>query len=223
MNPQGVWQGWIREVGRILPEVGVWQQRGLALFSLGAAAAKQCVAARVAAVVPGCGDGAEHNAAVRAAAGERAAGRAGGDLKLDRVEKAPMNNPVHEPLLRHDGRVEGLCTFHQFERRTDDGSLLSPAVDVPASTRFRDVASAVIKLRRRHSCCTTSSTHDRYPAPQSVDQSGELCASAGARRGESLSRAYMLSERSVWAQLVFSQARNTPRVEASSTSVTFEE
>jgi hypothetical protein len=53
MNPQGVWQGWIREVSRILPGIGVWQQRALALFSLGIASAKQCGAARVAAVVPG--------------------------------------------------------------------------------------------------------------------------------------------------------------------------
>jgi len=53
MNPQGVWQGWCLEVSRILPGLGVWQQRALALFSLGVASAKQCGAARVAAVVPG--------------------------------------------------------------------------------------------------------------------------------------------------------------------------
>lgn len=53
MNPLGVWQGWSREVRRILPGIGVWQQRALALFSLGAASAKHCGAARVAAVVPG--------------------------------------------------------------------------------------------------------------------------------------------------------------------------
>jgi len=53
MDPLGVWQGWSREVGRLVPEIGVWQQRALALFSLGVASAKQCGAARVAAVVPG--------------------------------------------------------------------------------------------------------------------------------------------------------------------------
>jgi DDE family transposase len=53
MDPLGVWQGWNREVGRILSGVGVWQQRALALFSLGVASAKHCGAARVAAVVPG--------------------------------------------------------------------------------------------------------------------------------------------------------------------------
>jgi hypothetical protein len=53
MNPLGVWQGWSREVGRLLPGIGVWQQRALALFSLGVASAKHCAAARVAAVVPG--------------------------------------------------------------------------------------------------------------------------------------------------------------------------
>ena len=53
MNPLGIWQGWSREVGRLLPGVGVWQQRALALFSLGVASAKHCGLARVAAVVPG--------------------------------------------------------------------------------------------------------------------------------------------------------------------------
>jgi hypothetical protein len=37
----------------MLPGTGVWQQRALALFSLGVASAKHCGAARVAAVVPG--------------------------------------------------------------------------------------------------------------------------------------------------------------------------
>jgi hypothetical protein len=40
-------------VRRILPAVGEWQQRALALFSLGVASAKDCGAARVAAVLPG--------------------------------------------------------------------------------------------------------------------------------------------------------------------------
>lgn len=53
MNPLGVWQGWSQEVRRILPGIGVWQQRALALFSLGVASAKHCGAARVAALVPG--------------------------------------------------------------------------------------------------------------------------------------------------------------------------
>jgi hypothetical protein len=53
MHPLGIWQGWSREVGRIVPGLGVWQQRALAVFSLGVAAAKHCGAARVAAVVPG--------------------------------------------------------------------------------------------------------------------------------------------------------------------------
>lgn len=53
MNPQGVWQAWEEEVSRVLTEVGVWQRRALALFSLGIASAKHCGLARVAAVVPG--------------------------------------------------------------------------------------------------------------------------------------------------------------------------
>src|SRR3954462_2315903 len=53
MDPQGIWQGWSREVERILPGQGAWQRRGLAEFSLGIASAKQCGLARVAAVVPG--------------------------------------------------------------------------------------------------------------------------------------------------------------------------
>jgi hypothetical protein len=53
MDPLGVWQGWGREVGRLLPGSGVWQRRALALFSLGVASAKHCGLARVAAVVPG--------------------------------------------------------------------------------------------------------------------------------------------------------------------------
>ena len=39
--------------GRLLPGLGVWQQRALALFSLGVASAKHCGMARVAAVAPG--------------------------------------------------------------------------------------------------------------------------------------------------------------------------
>jgi hypothetical protein len=53
MNPLEVWQGWVREIGRIMPGLGAWQQRALALFSLGMASAKHCGTARVAAVVPG--------------------------------------------------------------------------------------------------------------------------------------------------------------------------
>jgi hypothetical protein len=53
MNPLEVWQGWVREIGRIMPGLGAWQQRALALFSLGVASAKHCGTARVAAVVPG--------------------------------------------------------------------------------------------------------------------------------------------------------------------------
>lgn len=53
MNPVGIWQGWSQEVGRIVPGLGAWQQRGLALFSLGIASAKHCGMARVAAVVAG--------------------------------------------------------------------------------------------------------------------------------------------------------------------------
>jgi Transposase DDE domain len=53
MNPLEVWQGWGRELGRIVPGLGMWQRRGLALFSLGVASAKHCGTARVAAVVPG--------------------------------------------------------------------------------------------------------------------------------------------------------------------------
>jgi hypothetical protein len=53
MNPLEVWQGWSREIGRIVPGLGAWQRRALALFSLGVASAKHCGTARVAAVVPG--------------------------------------------------------------------------------------------------------------------------------------------------------------------------
>src|SRR3954469_1773598 len=53
MSQSGVWQTWGEELGRVLPGVGIWQRRGLALFSLGVALAKHCGLARVAAVVPG--------------------------------------------------------------------------------------------------------------------------------------------------------------------------
>jgi hypothetical protein len=53
MDPQGIWQGWSREVERLLPGQGAWQRRGLAEFSLGIASAKHCGLARVAAVLPG--------------------------------------------------------------------------------------------------------------------------------------------------------------------------
>jgi hypothetical protein len=53
MGPQGVWQAWEAEVGRVLSSLGVRQRRVLALFSLGVALAKHCGLARVAAVVPG--------------------------------------------------------------------------------------------------------------------------------------------------------------------------
>ena len=53
MNPLGVWQGWDQEVGRLVPGLGAWQRRGLALYSLGTAMAKHCGTARVAAVGPG--------------------------------------------------------------------------------------------------------------------------------------------------------------------------
>ncbi len=49
----GVWQRWEEEVSRVLPGVGGWQRRGLALFNLGVASAKHCGLARAAAVVPG--------------------------------------------------------------------------------------------------------------------------------------------------------------------------
>jgi len=53
MIPQEVWQGWTEEVGRLVSGATVWQQRGLAVFSLGMAAAQRCGLARVATVVPG--------------------------------------------------------------------------------------------------------------------------------------------------------------------------
>ena len=53
MGPQGVWQEWEAEISRVLPGVGVWQRRTLALLSLGMALAKSCGLSRVAAVVPG--------------------------------------------------------------------------------------------------------------------------------------------------------------------------
>src|SRR5215212_4166929 len=49
----GVWQGWEQEIGRVLPGVGIWQRRVLALFSPGAALAKPRGLARAAAVAPG--------------------------------------------------------------------------------------------------------------------------------------------------------------------------
>ena len=53
MSLLGVWQEWEEEVRRVLPGVSVWQQRALAVFSLGVAVAKHCGLARVADVVPG--------------------------------------------------------------------------------------------------------------------------------------------------------------------------
>jgi hypothetical protein len=53
MDPLGIWQGWDREVGRLVPGLGAWQRRAVGVFSLGIALAKHCGAARVAAVVPG--------------------------------------------------------------------------------------------------------------------------------------------------------------------------
>ena len=53
MDPLGVWKGLSQAVGRLLPGIGVWQQRALALCSLGVASTKHRGAARVAAVVPG--------------------------------------------------------------------------------------------------------------------------------------------------------------------------
>jgi len=53
MHPLEVWQGWQAEIGRLLAEVPVWEQRALAVFSLGMAVVQQCGLARVAAVVPG--------------------------------------------------------------------------------------------------------------------------------------------------------------------------
>jgi len=53
MGPHEVWQAWEAELGRVLPAVGIWQRRALALLSLGMALAKHCGLARVAAVVPG--------------------------------------------------------------------------------------------------------------------------------------------------------------------------
>src|SRR3954465_3789149 len=53
MGPQGVWQAWEAEGGRVLSSLGVRQRRVLALFSLGVGLAKHCGLARVAAVVPG--------------------------------------------------------------------------------------------------------------------------------------------------------------------------
>ena len=53
MHPLEVWQGWHQELGRLLVGMSVWQQRALALFSLGVAAAQDCRLARVATVVPG--------------------------------------------------------------------------------------------------------------------------------------------------------------------------
>ena len=53
MHPLEVWQGWTREVGRLVGGVSIWQRRALALFSLGMAAAQDRQSARVATVVPG--------------------------------------------------------------------------------------------------------------------------------------------------------------------------
>jgi hypothetical protein len=53
MRPQGVWQAWEEELRRLVGEVGIWQCRALALFSLGVALATHCGLARAAAMVPG--------------------------------------------------------------------------------------------------------------------------------------------------------------------------
>ena len=53
MRPLEVWQGWQEEIGRLVMGMTVWQQRALALFSLGVASAQDCSLARVATVVPG--------------------------------------------------------------------------------------------------------------------------------------------------------------------------
>src|SRR5215216_4344552 len=53
MSPLEVWQGWTEEAGRLVSGATVWQQRALALFSLGMAAVQHCGLARVATVVPG--------------------------------------------------------------------------------------------------------------------------------------------------------------------------
>jgi hypothetical protein len=53
MHPLTVWQEWTEEVGRLASSATVWQQRALALFSLGLAAVQDCRMAQVAAVVPG--------------------------------------------------------------------------------------------------------------------------------------------------------------------------
>ena len=53
MHPLGVWQAWEDELSRVVPAVGIWQRRTLALLSVGMAFAKHCGLARVAAVVPG--------------------------------------------------------------------------------------------------------------------------------------------------------------------------
>src|SRR5258705_13800523 len=53
MHPLKVWQEWTEEVGRLASGATVWQQRALALFSLGLAAAQDCSMAQVAAGVPG--------------------------------------------------------------------------------------------------------------------------------------------------------------------------
>jgi len=53
MRPWEVWQGWTEEVQRLAAGATVWQQRALALFSLGMAAAQDCGVARAAVAVPG--------------------------------------------------------------------------------------------------------------------------------------------------------------------------
>src|SRR4051812_33215244 len=53
MHPLKVWQEWTDEVVRLASGATVWQQRALALFSLGLAVAQDCSMAQVAAVVPG--------------------------------------------------------------------------------------------------------------------------------------------------------------------------
>src|SRR6266550_4213796 len=51
MNPLKVWQEWTEEVGRLASCATVWQQRALALFSLGLAVVQDCSMAQVAAAV----------------------------------------------------------------------------------------------------------------------------------------------------------------------------
>jgi hypothetical protein len=113
MHPLEVWQGWTREVGRLVGGVSVWQRRALALFSLGMAAAQDCRLARVATVVPGAATAPSTTRrferllanprldvrAVRAAIGAAVLEQARGQTVWLALDETPQGHAEHGPRL----------------------------------------------------------------------------------------------------------------------------